>query len=74
MQTISTKTIILIISSVFTGLFGGWIDDPINVGSVSFTAAKWDNSFNISYSRQNVAALTGRDKAVVLYLFEACFS
>lgn len=74
MQTISAKIIILLISFVFTGLFAGLVDDPISVGRVSFTAARWDNSFNISYSRQNIAALTGRDKAVVLYLFEACFS
>ncbi len=74
MQTISTKKIILTISFFFTYLFGGWTDDPINVGSVSFTSAKWDNSYNISYSRQNIAGLTGRGKAVVLYLFEACFS
>jgi len=74
MQTISAKIIILLISFVFTDLFAGLVDDPISVGRVSFTAARWDNSFNISYSRQNIAALTGRDKAVVLYLFEACFS
>ncbi|HAQ62373.1 TPA: hypothetical protein DCR49_10325 [Candidatus Delongbacteria bacterium] len=74
MQIISKKTIILLVSFIFTHIFGGWTDDPINVGSVSFTAARWDNSYNISYSRQNIAGLTGRGKAVVLYLFEACFS
>ena len=63
--------LILIISAL---LKAAWIDEPINVGSVSFNAAKWDNSYNISYSRQNISSLTNRNKAVVLYLFEACFS
>jgi hypothetical protein len=55
-------------------LSAAWIDDPISIGNVSFEAAQWDNVYNISTSRQKVAQITNNNKAVVLYLFEACFT
>jgi len=55
-------------------LSGSWTDDPINVGSVSFKDASWDNAYNISLSRHKISDITSNNKAVVLYLFEACFT
>jgi hypothetical protein len=56
------------------GLYGGWPDDLINIGSITFNDAKWDNTFNINLSRQNISEITKKDKAVVLYFFDVCFS
>jgi hypothetical protein len=63
--------LILIVSAL---LKAAWTDNPIAVGSVSFQDAIWDDSDNILYSKQKVNNLTKDGKAVVLYLFESCFS
>ncbi|MBN2858113.1 MAG: hypothetical protein JXN63_06905 [Candidatus Delongbacteria bacterium] len=49
-------------------------NDPISIGSVSFTAAEWDDFYNIDYSSHRINDYTANDRAVILYLFEACFS
>jgi hypothetical protein len=62
---------ILLISSF---LIAGTADDPEHVGSVSFRDAVWNETGNILYSKQKISDLTKDGKAVVLYLFESCFS
>lgn len=49
-------------------------NDPVSVGSVSFTAAEWDDFYNVDYSYHMINRYTSTEKAVILYLFEACFS
>jgi hypothetical protein len=44
------------------------------IGDVSFKDAVWDDSGNLLFSRQKVSDLTRDGRAVILYLFEACFS
>jgi hypothetical protein len=63
--------LILIVSAL---LKAAWTDNPIAVGSVSFRDAVWNESGSILYSKQNISDLTKDGKAVVLYLFESCFS
>jgi len=66
---------ILLMNFIITmPLFGIWSDDPVNVGSVSFIDADWDNSYNISFSKHRISELTNFNKAVVLYLYDACFT
>lgn len=61
--------IILSLSTIY-----GRIDNPISIGSVSFTAAQWDDFYNIRYSTHRISDYTSTERAVILYLFEACFS
>jgi len=68
------KFIFSIIALQATLLTAGLEYDHIAVGSVSFKDAVWDQNNNIFYSKQEIGNLTINNKAVVLYLFEACFS
>lgn len=65
--------ILLIIIFSLTSLYSV-NNDPISIGSVSFTAAEWDDFYNIDYSSHRINNYTSTEIAVVLYLFEACFS
>lgn len=61
--------IIFSLSSIYAN-----IEDPISIGSISFTAAEWDNLYNIQYTSHQINDYTMTDRAVILYLFDACFS
>lgn len=67
------KFFVLMIVTVIS-MSGAWIDNPISVGSVTFEDADWDNTYNIYNSRQKIAFHTANNRAVVLYLFDACFT
>ncbi|MDD3044775.1 MAG: hypothetical protein PHF33_04880 [Candidatus Delongbacteria bacterium] len=54
-------------------LIAGLEYDPIAIGSVSFKDAVWDKNNNILYSTQEINSLTKDNRAIILYLFEACF-
>jgi hypothetical protein len=62
-------TIIFSLSSIYAS-----IKDPISIGDISFTAAQWDDFYNIRYSTHKISNYTSTQRAVILYLFEACFS
>lgn len=74
MKSNNLLKIILLNFMLSVPLYSGWTDDQINVGSISFKDALWDNIYNVIYSKQKVSDLTANNKAVVLFLFEACFS
>lgn len=66
------KLLNFILLSIFISLSA--IDFPeVNIGSISFKDAQWDNSSNILFSRQRISEITNQNRAVVLYFFEACF-
>ncbi|MFO7810388.1 MAG: hypothetical protein R6V47_03335 [Candidatus Delongbacteria bacterium] len=47
---------------------------PVKISDISFRDAVWDDKDNIYYSEQKISNITDRDRAVVLYLFDACYS
>ena len=68
------KKIILIITTFLATAFAFDDSGITNIAGLSFIEGTWVKNDNLIQKKTTISDLTSRNKAVILYFAEACFS